>query len=164
MRLDWNIVRARAYAFASKYSEATREKSETQSFYNDFFGLFGSGRPRAAQFEHPVRLSGGSKGFIDLFWPGKLLVEQKSAGGDLEAAKRQAFAYFEGLKDSELPRYVLVSDFRSFELLDLETSPEEAIALTSPNCPSACRPSASSSGRRSGSSRIRTPSTSTHRS
>lgn len=127
MRLDWNVVRARAYAFASKYSEATREKSETQSFYNDFFGLFGAARPRAAQFEHPVRLSGGSKGFIDLFWPGKLLVEQKSAGGDLEAAKRQAFSYFEGLKDNELPRYVLVSDFRSFELLDLETSPDDAI-------------------------------------
>jgi len=43
---------------------------------------------------------------------GTLLVEQKSAGRDLTKAKEQAFDYFPGLKDSELPRYVLVYDFQ----------------------------------------------------
>jgi len=53
-----------------------------------------------------------SPGFIDMFWKGTLLVEQKSAGRDLTKAKEQAFDYFPGLKDSELPRYVLVYDFQ----------------------------------------------------
>lgn len=68
----------------------------------------------------------GSKapGFIDLFWKGTLLVEQKSAGRDLTKAKQQALDYFPGIKDSELPRYVLVCDFQSFELYDLDTREE----------------------------------------
>jgi hypothetical protein len=49
-----------------------------------------------------------------------LLVEQKSAGRDLTRAKQQAFDYFPGLKDAELPRYILVSDFQTFELYDLD--------------------------------------------
>jgi len=49
-----------------------------------------------------------------------LLVEQKSEGGNLVRAKVQAFDYFPDLKEFELPRYVLVSDFQNFELYDLE--------------------------------------------
>ena len=49
-----------------------------------------------------------------------LLVEQKSAGRDLVRAKEQALDYFPGLKEHELPRYLLVSDFQTFELYDLE--------------------------------------------
>jgi len=49
-----------------------------------------------------------------------LLVEQKSFGRDLVRAKEQALDYFPGLKEHELPRYVLVSDFQTFELYDLE--------------------------------------------
>ena len=39
---------------------------------------------------HVTRLD-NSSGFIDLFWPGVLLVEQKSAGRDLEEARVQAW-------------------------------------------------------------------------
>ena len=49
-----------------------------------------------------------------------LLVEQKSAGRDLAKAKQQALDYFPGLKEAELPRYILVSDFQTFELHDLD--------------------------------------------
>lgn len=49
-----------------------------------------------------------------------LLVEQKSAGRDLRPAKTQALDYFPGLKDYELPRYLLLSDFQTFELYDLD--------------------------------------------
>src|SRR6185312_3072947 len=65
-------------------------------------------------------------GFIDLFWPGVLIVEQKSAGRDLQAAYGQAGEYFDAIKEFERPRFILVSDFQSFELHDLderETTP-----------------------------------------
>jgi hypothetical protein len=52
------------------------------------------------------------------------LVEQKSAGRDLSKAEQQALDYFPGIKDSELPRYVLVCDFQSFEHFDLDTREE----------------------------------------
>ena len=50
----------------------------------------------------------------------QLLVEHKSKGKDLDKAYTQALDYFPGLKDSELPKYVLISDFETFRLFDLE--------------------------------------------
>ena len=59
-------------------------------------------------------------GFIDLFWPGVLIVEQKSAGRDLARAYGQAGEYFDSLSERDRPRYILVSDFQTFELHDLD--------------------------------------------
>ncbi|WOH59466.1 class I SAM-dependent DNA methyltransferase [Bradyrhizobium sp. BWC-3-1] len=58
-----------------------------------------------------------------------LLVEQKSAGHDLKKAKKQALDYFPGLKDNELPRYILLSDFQTFELYDLDEDESVCFAL-----------------------------------
>jgi hypothetical protein len=77
-----------------------------------------------------VKRLGNKRGFIDLFWKGVLLVEQKSEGGDLVSAKEQAFNYFPDLKDFELPRYVLVSDFQNFELYDLEDDTGKPVKFT----------------------------------
>jgi hypothetical protein len=120
MRLSWNEIRARAARFADEWKDAHYERGESQTFYNEFFEVFGVTRRRVASFEEPVKKLGDERGFIDLFWKGVLLVEQKSAGRDLVRAKQQALDYFPGLKEHELPRYVLVSDFQSFELYDLE--------------------------------------------
>ena len=120
MRLSWNEIRARAARFADEWSDARYEKGETQSFYNDLFEVFGVKRRRVASFEEPVKLLGAKRGFIDLFWKGVLLVEQKSAGRSLTPAKAQALDYFPGLKEAELPRYILLSDFQTFELHDLD--------------------------------------------
>lgn len=119
-RLSFNEIRARAAVFAENWKSAHYERGETQSFYNDFFSVFGVQRRKVASFEEPVKKLGGAQGFIDLFWPGVLLVEHKSAGRNLKPAKEQALAYFPGLKDSELPRYILICDFQNFELYDLE--------------------------------------------
>ncbi len=120
MRLSWNEIRARAARFADEWKHAQYERGESQTFYNEFFEVFGVTRRRVASFEEPVKRLGDERGFIDLFWKGVLLVEQKSAGRDLTRAKQQALDYFPGLKEYELPRYVLVSDFQTFELCDLE--------------------------------------------
>lgn len=84
---------------------------------------------RVASFEEPVKNLGDKRGFIDLFWKGVLLVEQKSAGRSLIKAKKQALDYFPGLKNSELPRYVLLSDFQTFELYDLDEGDEVFFSL-----------------------------------
>ena len=129
MPLSWNEIRSRAVAFSQEYADATRENAETQSFYNDFFHVFGMTRRRVASFEEPVKKLGAKHGRIDLCWKGVLLVEQKSEGHDLKAAYTQALDYFPNLKEEELPHYVLVSDFQRFELYDLESGAEHTFTL-----------------------------------
>ena len=120
MHLSWNEIRVRAAAFVQEWWNTVRERSETQSFYNDFFEIFGVKRRTVARYEQHVKKLDNSSGFIDLFWPGVLIVEQKSMGRDLTKAYGQAGEYFDALKESERPRYILVSDFQSFELHDLD--------------------------------------------
>ena len=129
MRLSYNEIRARAATFAQEWAGAGYEKGQTQLFYRDFFDVFGIPVRRVAAFEEPVKLLGDRRGFIDLFWKGVLLVEQKSAGRDLTKAKTQALSYFPGLKDADLPRYILLSDFATFELYDLDEDESVAFAL-----------------------------------
>lgn len=129
MRLSWNEIRARAARFSEEWKDAHYEKGETQTFYNEFFQIFDIPRRRVATYEEPVKLLGEKRGFIDLFWKGNLLIEQKSKGRDLKKAKAQALDYFPGLKDKELPRYILLSDFQSFELYDLDEGTETRFAL-----------------------------------
>ena len=129
--ISWNEIRHRALMFSREWSRATREQAEKQTFWNDFFEIFGLSRRTLASFEEPVKRISGSKGFIDLFWPGRLLVEHKTAGHSLDSAESQAFAYIRDLVDSgrqdEVPRYILLSDFRRFALYDLE--PEDQLDL-----------------------------------
>ena len=120
MRLSWNEVRVRAAAFADEWRDAAYEKGETQSFYNEFFEIFGIRRRTVARYEERVSKLDNRSGFIDLFWPGVLIVEQKSAGRDLAKAYDQAGEYSDALAERDRPRYLLVSDFRSFELHDLD--------------------------------------------
>ena len=129
MRLSWNEIRARAAQFAAEWANATYESGETQSFYNDFFEIFGVRRRTVARYEEHVRRLDNSHGFIDLFWPGVLLVEQKSAGRDLTAARKQAGTYFDALPERDRPRYQLLCDFQTFELLDRDEREEMRFAL-----------------------------------
>ena len=129
MRLSWNEVRARAAAFAEEWKAATYEKGETQSFYNAFFQVFGVKRRSVARYEAHVAKLNNRSGFIDLFWPGVLLVEQKSAGRDLRAAYEQAGEYVDALPERERPRYLLVSDFQTFQLYDLDERDTVAFPL-----------------------------------
>jgi len=124
MPLSWNEIRHRAIAFSREWQGETREAAERQSFWNDFFNVFGVRRRTVATFEEPVKKLSGDWGFIDLFWPGRLLVEHKSAGEDLGKAHAQGMDYIRGLKDTgrdrEIPRWLIVSDFNRIALHDLE--------------------------------------------
>ncbi len=120
MPLSWNEIKDRALAFSREWANEKSEDSEAESFWNAFFAIFGVTRRRVATFETPVRKADGAGGFVDLLWKGVLLVEHKSRGKDLDRAFRQALDYFPGLKERDLPRYVLVSDFARFRLYDLD--------------------------------------------
>ena len=122
--LSWNEIRARALAFSKEWKDETSEKAESQTFWNEFFDVFGVRRRRVASFEKHVK-----DGFIDLLWKGVLLVEHKSAGEKLETAYSQALDYFPGLKESDLPRYIVVSDFSRFRLYDLDENKKHEFNL-----------------------------------
>ena len=129
MRLSWNEIRFRASVFATDWQDAAYEKGETQSFYNDFFEVFGVKRRTVARYEEHVAKLDNRSGFIDLFWPSVLIVEQKSAGRDLDKAYHQAGEYFDALQEQDRPRYILVSDFQTFELHDLDERRKVAFTL-----------------------------------
>ena len=129
MRLSWNEIRARAARFADEWRDAAYEKGETQSFYNEFFEIFCVRRRNVARYEEHLKKLDNRSGFIDLFWPGVLIVEQKSEGRDLEVAYGQAGEYFDSLPERDRPRYILVSDFQSFELHDLDEGAQTSFAL-----------------------------------
>ena len=130
MRLSWNEIRTRAASFANEWRNASYEKGETQSFYNDFFHVFGVKRRSVASYEEHVKKLDNHSGFIDLFWPGVLLVEQKSAGHNLACAYDQAGEYFDALPEVKRPRYILVSDFQNFELHDRDRRENIAFKLS----------------------------------
>lgn len=129
MPLSWNEIKNRAIQFSKEWEGETRERAEKDSFWNDFFNVFGISRRRVASFEKAVKKLNSKQGYIDLFWKGTLLVEHKSKGKDLDKALEQAMDYFHGLKEHELPKYVLVSDFHTFKLFDLDENTEHQFKL-----------------------------------
>ncbi|HNL11253.1 MAG TPA: N-6 DNA methylase, partial [Turneriella sp.] len=144
MALSWNEIKDRAVKFSKEWADTTSEDAEAKSFLDAFFDVFGISRKRVGTFEHGVRIprglprptglafasQGGREadhkgiesrtGYIDLLWKGVILIEMKSAGKDLDKAFEQAKEYIQGLKESEVPKYILVCDFKIFRLYDTE--------------------------------------------
>lgn len=129
MPLSWNEIRNRAIAFSTEWADESAEHAEAKTFWDEFFKVFGVPRRRIASFEKHVEKAAGKKGFIDLFWPGVLIAEHKSRGKDLDRAFTQAIDYFPGIRDADLPRYVVVSDFAHFRIHDLETGEQSEFPL-----------------------------------
>ncbi|MFI5201187.1 MAG: DNA methyltransferase [Candidatus Kapaibacterium sp.] len=129
MPLSWNEIRDRAVQFSREWEDVSSEDAEAKSFLDAFFNVFGISRRRIASFEEKVTKLDGKTGYIDLLWKGKLLVEHKSRGKNLDLAFKQATDYFPGLKEAELPRYVLVCDFENFRLKDLDNATDVEFKL-----------------------------------
>jgi hypothetical protein len=124
MPLSWNEIKQRAIEFSKEWETEVSEDAEAKSFLDGFFNVFGISRRRVASFEKKVKKIDDRDGYIDLLWKGVILIEQKSRDKNLDMAYRQAIDYFPGLKEVELPKYVLVSDFERFCLYDLEENTE----------------------------------------
>ena len=117
---SWNEIRANAQAFVTRWEGTTDENAEAQTFWNEFLGVFGVDRRRVASFEaRAKRASTGGRGRIDLFWPGTLVAEHKSAGKDLIDAEQQALDYLDSIDQESFPGVIITSDFDRLRIRDL---------------------------------------------
>lgn len=126
-----DTIRARAVRFAADWADATSEQADRQTFWNEFFDVFGVSRRRVATFERrATKATTGGIGWIDMLFSGHLGVEHKTAGSDLDAALDQLHAYLPGLPAAEHPWLLVACDFARFrwENLDAGTSGEFALA------------------------------------
>jgi len=111
-----NEVRQKALKFAKNFENASYEKGEAQTFWGQFFEIFGvSPRLYKSFFENHT-----SAGFIDALWPKVVAVEHKSAGKDLDAAYKQAREYLYSLPPDKHPKAVVVCDFQNFRIYPME--------------------------------------------
>ncbi len=92
-QISWNEVRDRAIRFSREWADATSEQADKQTFWNEFFEVFGIRRRNVALFEATVKKERGNYGFIDLILPGQMVMEHKSRGASLSRAESQAFEY-----------------------------------------------------------------------
>ena len=133
MPLSWNEIKSRALTFSRTWADAANERGEAKPFWIDFFEIFGITNKRVASFEHLVQKLPGRDakfdGYIDLFWPGMLLVEHKSRGKDLDKALTQALDYFPGIAERDLPQLVIECDFARFRVQRLATGETFAFDL-----------------------------------
>jgi hypothetical protein len=135
-RPSWTDIQNRALQFASRWQGETYEKGESQTFWSEFLSIFDIDRRRhGAFFEYAIKKGNGKQGFIDLFWPGKLLAEQKSAGKDTAKARLQAYDYLETMPDHDLPQMIVVSDFATFELIDNRVVPNTTFTFALEDLP-----------------------------
>lgn len=112
-----------AAQFARRFQNEKRERAEKDTFWNEFFAIFGLDRFRTATTEYAVKHRSGHTKFADVFWAGRLLCEHKSAGKDLGAAFEQAMGYVEEIRrhnPDDVPRHIIVSDFATMKLYDLK--------------------------------------------
>jgi len=120
MALSWNEIKERALIFSKEWADTSKEEADAKPFLDAFFDVFGISRKKIGTFEHRVKKLSETDGYIDLLWKGTILVEMKSRGKNLDKAFEQAKEYTYGLKQHELPKLILVSDFEFFRLTDLE--------------------------------------------
>ena len=120
MSLSWNEIKERAARFSKEWENAYNEEAEAKSFLVEFFNVFGITQRKVSTFEHKVKKLDEHDGYIDLLWKGIILIEMKSKGKNLDKALTQAKDYLHKLPQHELPKYILVSDFEKFRLIDID--------------------------------------------
>jgi len=134
MRLSLSEIRANAMKFSAEWAAVASERAEAQSFWSDLFAVFGIKRRSVASFEEKVKNLKGAFDRIDVFYAGVMIGEHKSLGQDLSKAASQAFDYVQSLqrqgRDSEIPQFIVVSDFQTIVVYDLESDDPAKAAAT----------------------------------
>ena len=131
-----NTQKQAARQFVKEWTGKGYEKGETQRFWIDLLHtVFGIDNPtKMMEFELPVKTITKEKGsdFIDAYiHPTKVLIEQKGSHVDLSAKARQSDGaeltpyqqgrrYAAGLPVSMTPRWIVVCNFQTFEVHDME--------------------------------------------
>jgi hypothetical protein len=107
-------LRERATKFAKKFADVTSEKRHAQNFMRGFFQIFDI-ESQFIEWQYPVKEGKNTK-WLDGLLLGKMLIEMKSAGEDLDKAYLQAINYIRLMKEKDAPEYVLISDFANLHL------------------------------------------------
>jgi hypothetical protein len=117
------ISRATAAKFSAKWAGTVDEQQNSQAFWQDFFReVIGIKDLQEAGIEFEKKVVSSKKGTttrIDVYWRETLLVEQKSAGKDLEAAEVQAREYVVSLPPAQRPPVIVVCDFVRLRIVDI---------------------------------------------
>lgn len=115
--------RAAASKFSTKWAGTVDEQQNSQAFWQDFFReVIGIRDLQEAGIEFEKKVVSSKKGTttrIDVYWRDTLLVEQKSAGKDLEAAEVQAREYVVSLPPAQRPPVIVICDFVRFRIVDI---------------------------------------------
>ncbi len=140
--MDTRRQKAAAKTFAAKWlAAAGDEKQETARFWLELVRdvLGAENAADLLRFEEKVGLSHQS--YIDVYVPGThVIIEQKSAGVDLTAAKpqsdgavltpyEQAKRYADGLPYDERARWIVTCNFREFRIHDMSLRKESERAF-----------------------------------
>ncbi len=117
MTLSWDEIQTNAVKFAKRWQDAHNEEAQAQTFETEFLRVFGVDDPEAlGDYEYKVPLSNNKTGYIDYLWKGKIAIEMKSRGKDLEAAYHQLHKYMQHLPEDEIPDLWVVCDFVNIRL------------------------------------------------
>jgi hypothetical protein len=121
----------RAREFVKRWTGETHERAEKDTFWNELFQIYGiDRRARTVKYEAAARrATTGRTGFIDVFWPGRILVEHKSKGEDLVKAMAQAVDYLGHMEEEQLPTSLVVCDFENFHVRDRITGETKEFKL-----------------------------------
>jgi len=129
MPISWNEIRHNAIGFARKWTGAKIKIDQEWRFWRDLFAVFGVRHRILTMFHLWADELVGSHDHTGLFWPGIMLVEQKTRGEDLDYTESQAQRCIADLvsagRHDDVPRYVIASDLARISLLDLK--PEDPI-------------------------------------
>lgn len=124
MKIAQAEIRNNAIRFAHDWKHEKSERAEAQTFWTELFAVFGIHRRSVASFEEKVKNLDGAYSRIDVFYSGVMIGEHKSQGQDLTKAQSQAFEYVQDLtrngRGSEVPQYIVLSDFRRIVVFDLD--------------------------------------------
>jgi hypothetical protein len=113
--------------FAAKWSTYQgSERAEAQTFLNELFACYGTDRSEVGALFEDFK---SSAGFMDLHWPGALIVEMKKPGLPLANAREQRQRYWLESSDSAhgIPaaRLVIACNFHEFEVWEPGRFPNE---------------------------------------
>jgi hypothetical protein len=109
--LSWEIIQANAVAFSKRWQGATSEKQQDQGFIEALLRVFGIEDSRTVgTYQEKTRIANSTK-WIDYLWKGKIAIEMKSKGENLDMAFEQLRQYMYSLPEIEIPHFWLLSDF-----------------------------------------------------
>ena len=129
-----SLSRHAASEFVKKWAGTTDEQQNSQMFWTEFFQeILNIKDLKAAGIEFEKKVISSTKGTttrIDVFWKDMFLIEQKSAGKDLDAAEAQALQYVKSLPPLLRPPAVIICDFVQIRIVDviLKKSVEFSVA------------------------------------